>query len=396
MWLMTVISFFNAAGFSVSLPFLSLYLYQQRGLSMTVVGGAILVSGLCSAGGQIFAGMLADRLGRRPLMLGTIAVTVVAYAAMSVLIAVKAPVIAIIAALTVMRIVLAMLRPAMTSVVVDVTPKDRLTESFGLLRVGQNVGWAAGPAAGGLLAAAFSYSWLFALAAAITGVTLVVVFLFFRETMKAAPDDDSARPMFKVPVDRRFLVFIGLALPVFVVMGQLVSTLSVFTVDRAGLTTTQFGVLVALNGTIVVFAQYPVARLVRKVYKPALLVVGAILYGLGYLTMGWVGPFSLAIVSIVVVTTGEMIYSPTTLAVAGELSPPGLRGHYLGYYGLSETLGTSLGPMLGGFLLDRFTTSSVAVWGIISSLAFLAALGYWRWARSYRIAANKGQELGNS
>src|SRR4030042_5460533 len=69
-WIITAIGLLNVAGFSLSLPFLSLYLYQERGVPMTLVGMIILLSGLCSAVTQIFGGAISDRIGRRPLLLG--------------------------------------------------------------------------------------------------------------------------------------------------------------------------------------------------------------------------------------------------------------------------------------------------------------------------------------
>ena len=381
---MTVISFFTAAGFSVSLPFLSLYLYTQRGLSATLVGVVILVSGLCSAASQMFAGLLADRMGRRPLLLAVTTATMCLYGVLAALIAVSAPVLTIVIAYTVVRTVMIMMRPAVTSAVVDLTPKERLTETFGLLRVGQNVGWAAGPAAGGFLAVILSYAWLFGFAAGIAAISLVVIFLFFKESFRGTPEEVDVKTMLCAGQDRRFFVFSGLSLLVFIVSSQLTTSLSVFTVNRAGFSTVEYGFLLTLNGLLVVFLQYPLTRMTNKVSRPALLSIGAALYGLGYLSMGWVGAYSLAIAAMVVITLGEMVFSPTTLAVAGELSPKDWRGHYVGFFGLSETLGLSLGPMLGGFLLDRFTTSGIAVWGVIASLSFLAAFGFQRWAASYR------------
>ena len=43
-WIITAIGLLNVAGFSLSLPFLSLYLYQERGVPMIVVGMIILFS----------------------------------------------------------------------------------------------------------------------------------------------------------------------------------------------------------------------------------------------------------------------------------------------------------------------------------------------------------------
>jgi MFS family permease len=86
-----------------------------------------------------------------------------------------------------------------------------------------------------------------------------------------------------------------------------------------------------------------------------------------------------------IITAGEIIYSPVTLAVIGELSPQDQRGQYMGVFGFSETIGIALGPLLGGILLDMFPFDPRLLWGPIASLALVAALGYYWWARRVRL-----------
>lgn len=354
---------------------------------MTLVGVVFLVSGACSAIAQMFAGAASDRFGRRPLLLGTLLLSVFLYIGMALLIGRAAPVLAIAAAYAGVRSALMMMRPAIAAVVVDLSPRERLTETYGVLRVAQNLGWAAGPAMGGYLAASLPYAWLFGFAALISGIAFFFVVLRLRESFSGASEPVSVRSMFTAGADRDFLKFTVLSLLVFVVMGQMTSTLSVFTVDHAGFSTSRYGLLLTINGLLVVLLQYPATQVMGRAAKPAVLVLGSLLYGLGYLTMGWVGSFSLATAAMVVITLGEITLSPTTLAVVGEMSPGEWRGRYMGFYGLSETLGLSLGPLLGGFLLDVFPTRPLFIWGAISVVAMVAAVGFNRWGAGRRLRA---------
>jgi len=190
--------------------------------------------------------------------------------------------------------------------------------------------------------------------------------------------------MFSVATNRVFLTFTGLNLLVFLTMGQLGSTLSVFTVDRMGFSTAQYGFLLTLNGLIVVFFQYPIARGVDRLVKSRGLILGSLLFGLGYLSLDWVGSFNWALAAIVVITAGEIVFSPLTLSVAAEPSPPDWRGRYMGFFGLSQTLGVSLGPLSGGVLLDTFPTDPRYIWGTITFVAFIAAVGFQRWGVAHR------------
>ena len=56
----------------------------------------------------------------------------------------------------------------------------------------------------------------------------------------------------------------------------------------------------------------------------------------------------------------------------------------MGFFGLSQTLGVSLGPLLGGVLLDTFPTDPRYIWGTIAFVAFVAAVGFQRWGVARR------------
>ena len=47
-WTVTAINLIGAAGFSIAIPFIALYLHLDRGVSMTLVGLILLIGGLCA------------------------------------------------------------------------------------------------------------------------------------------------------------------------------------------------------------------------------------------------------------------------------------------------------------------------------------------------------------
>ena len=194
--------------------------------------------------------------------------------------------------------------------------------------------------------------------------------------------------IFRAAEDRRFLSFTLLALLLFVAMGQMSTTLSVYTVERAHFTDAMYGSLLTLNGLMVVVFQYPVTRALQRATKKTALILGSCFYAVGYFTMSFVGAYPVALMSMAVVTMGEMTISPTTLSVVGELSPPTWRGRYMGFYGLSETIGVSTGPLLGGILLDGFPHGSFSIWGVIAGAAILAAIGFSLW-KPYRVSGKR-------
>jgi MFS family permease len=384
-WVMAIIQFFTAIGFSICMPFLCLYLYQDRGLSMTLAGMVLLGGGLCSAITQALGGALSDRFGRRPVLLMATVVSIFLYSGLATLIGISAPVWAITIAYIAGRSMLTTTRPVISAMVADYTSKERLTEAYGIIRIGANIGWAAGPAIGGYLATFLPYGWLFGIPVLTCGIVSLIVFFFIHESSQGVSKWAGFRSMLPTAGNRPFLVFVVLSLLVFIVAGQMSSTLSVFAVDMVGFSTAQYGLLLTLNGLIVIFFQYPMTLALRRLAKFRALILGSLLYGVGYLSLGWITQFGWALGAMAIITTGEIINSPVMLSVIGELSPQDQRGRYMGLFGVSETVGMAMGPLMGGILLDAFPFDLKLVWAPIGLIAFIAAMGYYWWARRFRV-----------
>ncbi len=380
-WLISLVGLLNSIAISLSLPFLALYLYQKRDVPMAMVGVVILISGITALAAQLMAGTIADKLGRRPLLILTMSCCILLYIAMAFSIGQNAPVPLIVLLWALVRSTLNMQRPALQSMTVDLSTKERLTETFGLMIIGGNLGFATGPALGGYLAGQVTYAWLFGLGAGIFGLTFLLIIFFLKESFKVSSERVPIGSIFSAGRDRQLLLFTAVCFMLYLVSGQFASTLSVYTVSHAGFTTAQFGTLLTLNGLMITVVQYPATRLMSRFSLGSALVVGALLYGIGYLTMTWVGPYALALMAVAVITSGEICCTPTIMTVVGKLASANWRGRYMAFFGMSETLGMSLGPLMGGFLLDRFPGQPIFVWGVSAILAVGAAIGFGRFGR---------------
>jgi MFS family permease len=370
-WSLALTQLVTSAGFSLALPFLSLYLSRERGLSMSLVGTIMLLAAFAGALGQFLGGDLSDRFGRKPVLLGAILFRILVFMGLALLIFREGRIWGIVLTYMAVRLSGGLAMPPVFALLADLTAGKRV-EGYGLLRVGANVGWALGPALGGYLASRFPYAFLFLFGAIATFLALLLVLFWVQEPGTRAVAA-AARATFTAFKDPGFLRFLGTTIPVFLVAGQLVSTLSVFTVAKVGISEAQFGSLLTLNGLLVVVFQYPLARAVQGWPRRAGLALGALLYSLGYLSFGWIRSFPLMLLAMTVVTVGEMLFTPVAQAVAADLAPEEHRGRYLGAFGLVESFGWSGGAFLGGVLLDWAPNPQV-LWGAISSLGFFAAL----------------------
>lgn len=380
-WIVTLQALLTASGFSITIPFLSLYLFQDRGLSMTVVGAIVMAAGLFGALAHVSGGEISDRFVRRPIMILALSVRASMYAVMAMLVGLAAPVWSIVICYFIGQAIGMMERPASSAIIADLSPRNKYTEAYGLLRVGINLGWAAGPAIGGYLAVSLAYCWLFAAAALLTIIALIIVSVFYKESYVRPTSHHDTKGISSILKDSSFMIFSIVSLVFFLLMGQMMSTLSIYTVDIAGLSTAQYGLLLTTNGLIVVFLQYPIAYKLGGLPKSRLLITGCLLQAIGFSIFGLSGAFAMGMVAMVIITLGEITYAPASLAVIGEIAPAKYRGRYMGVFGLTQILGISASPLLGGIMLDAFPAEPLVLWGSLSFFGIAAAVGYYLWSK---------------
>ena len=125
---------------------------------------------------------------------------------------------------------------------------------------------------------------------------------------------------------------------------------------------------------MVVLFQYAITKGTGRFPPLSIMAAGALFYALGVGSIALGTGFVHFLLSMVVLTIGEMLLVPTGTTLAANLSPPDMRGRYMGFYGLTWRVGIGLGPVIGGLLNDQI--GPVAIWygGLVTGLA--AALGY--------------------
>jgi MFS family permease len=378
-WAAMGINAIRMAGLSILFSYLALYIYQQRHISMTLVGTIILISGLLSGVAQIPGGMVADRLGHRRTFIIFQIASIALLGLLAVLIGLNSPVWSIFLISILASMMGGMSSPAVSAMIADISPKDHLTESYGLLSIGLNAGFAIGPLIGGFLVSNTSFGWVFGAGALIAALSLFLVPLLPKDSKAKASErltGQDFRGFFKhMPV----IGFCVLGLLFFLGIGQWGSTLSVFTVDRIGFQAQQYGLLMSIGGILVIIFQYPISSRVEKLGINKALFLGSLCYGIGWLSFTWVKSFLPAIGSVAILDAGEMLVVPTSFSVIGRLSNEKDRAKNMALLGLSITLGESCGPLLGGYLLDRFPANPLYIWGIIAIFPFLAAVGFLLW-----------------
>ncbi len=375
-WAVAGMNVVGGVGWATSLTYMSLYLYQERHIPMTVVGLIMLISGISSGIFQIIGGLAGDRFGhRRMALLFGLAGTIAAIA-LAVLIQAQVSTWSVVLTAILVPTLGSGGGPPLNAIIARASPHDRLTESYSLMAIAMNIGWSIGPLLGGYLLGFAPFSWLFGIGAAMRGLALTGIPFLPQDEKR----DYVRRPanLKSLTPDPIVLVFGLLAALFFLVLSQWGGTLSVFTVDRIGFSTAQYGLLMTISGILIIIFQYPISHGMAN-YPRRALVLGCLFYAAGFLSLTWVKAFIPAVGSIVIMVIGEMLFIPSALAVVGQMAGQDDEGKGMGFYGLCNTIGSSLGPLLGGFLLDRFPRTPLFLWGPISLCSLIAATGFGVW-----------------
>ena len=383
-WALFATSIISSVGFSVTMPYMSLYLNNVLHVPMTMVGIILMIALVIGSTIGLYGGELSDRLGRKYMMVRSLFARFFIFILIGIVISRWSNIFTIFFLLLSNSILFSFYAPASMAYVADLTTEDKRISAYGLLRMGGNFGWALGPALGGLLAT-INYAYLFFFTGFCMLVAVFILLKFSRESLftqhrpAALPGEKnggSIKDILSAVKDRHFLIFTLISFALFMVWGQLVSPISVYSVNRIGLTKTQVGFLFSVNGFMVALFQYFITYLIPARKELTALGVGSLIYAVGYFSIGFAGGFAFMVAAIAVITIAEMVITPSGQTYAASIADPKHRGRYLGFYNLSQTYGWAFGPLLGGILLDTFPGRNIFIWSIISAVAVIAAVGF--------------------
>jgi MFS family permease len=364
----------SSLGFALSIPFLSLYLNEELSIPVTKIGLMLTISGIIGSSMGAFGGSLSDRFGRKRLLVPSLASRSITFLLIAYLVWSKQIFLVFAIFWTISGILGSSIMPITDAIVADVTPVKKRREAYGVIRVSGNLGWALGPAIGGLIIG-FGYHWLFVS----TAITLIIVTILtsakVKETWTPQPVGVKSNTFRLIKEDPYVVLFLGVTLLLTLVRGQLLMTVSIHSSSNLGLPKMQIGMFFFINAMIVAILQVPLAHKIRHLKSLRLMIIAAILYAVGYLGVGFASGFMGVVTGIIIVTFGEMIESPTASAYVSSLAPAGKSGAYMGAYSMVLMMGWAVGPLIGGLLLD-YTEKPIHVWMGISLIALIAGLGY--------------------
>lgn len=372
-WFLTGGSFLNRAGNFV-MPFFTLYLTTQRGLSISQATFIISLMGFGSLGASILGGMLADTIGRRRTILASL---VICASLMFTLGWVQSILLLILCALF-LQFFNWLARPAFAATVADMISQEHRTQAYSLRYWANNIGSAIGPAIAGLVAP-FSYFLLFIGDSLTTLLFSAIVWLGVPETLPQRAKvclEQGERGHMRTALSNPLLWGYSLLALLFNCIYVQWSVALPLDMHAHGLNETYYGAIAAANAMQVVVISLPVTSLFTRIPRNMALAAASLMLGLGLGLYSWIHSLLGYALGMLIWTSGEIIYYPLSTALIAAISPAHLRGVYQGIFDTMYGLSFLIGPLLGGIILQYLGAavlwSGCLVMGILMACAYLA------------------------
>lgn len=377
--------FIDLLGFGLVIPFLPLYAEHLGGTPFV----AALLGTAYAAMQFVFApiwGRLSDRVGRRPIIIGTLLANAGAY----LFLGLAGSVGALFAARLLAGIASGNI-PTAQAYIADSTPPERRARGMGLIGAAFGLGFVLGPALSGIMLWRWHNPALPAqVTAGLAAANCVWAYFSLPESLK--PGQAAERLPFNGRVQRmvRALQTPGLA-PLLALLfvirfafSALEWTFPIFLKRQFGFSFVQIGLLLAYTGILMAITQgLLVGRLVAALGERALVALGTLVMALGFGLVPFAPDLRGLLALAAVLAVGAGLSNPSLTSLISQTGAADAQGGLLGVGQSLSSLAMILGPAWGGFSFDRF---GPWVPYTSSGLLMAAACAISVWAARRRVA----------
>ncbi|GAB1544165.1 MFS transporter [Scytonema sp. NUACC21] len=378
-WAQAIARFLYQAGYGTIQFFIPLIFVNQLQFSATVVGIAMGCGSLAGVVGHFLGGYLADspRYGRKRTLLFSAGLSIIAAIALAFL--PNLPM--LIVANLVMGLSAGCYWTAADAAVIDVTPPKEHQKAFAVLVLADSLGSGLGIMGGGILLSLVTQpQMLFPIAGLILLMFLVIVQFAIADSHQEAPEHsnplegfnlalkDSSLQVFMLTnvLFTTYIALVSSTLPLyftnFVLTGisqstsdtgsSLVSVANLFTWCYVGI------------GSVL---QLPLVQLLASLLNVRVLTISMLFWCAGFILV-WATHLmpSIALAGTIaafsVLSIASVIYKPFAPALIAELAPKSLRAVYLAIGYQCWSIGYFVGPIVGGWAMDRSKAIAHDLW----------------------------------
>lgn len=372
-WLLALVQLVNRAGTMV-VPFMSMYMTQHIGVSITKAGIVMACFGAGSMVGAYFGGKLSDKFGFYNLMLFSLFFGGVSYICLSFL----SSYYLICTGVFFMSIINESFRPASMAAISAYSNPHTLTRSGSLVRLSVNLGWAFGAAVGGWIAS-YNYQLLFW----VDGITnMLAALLIYYKLPRMLPvrnqiANTTATIKSTSPFkDSFYLAFIILTTFFGICFFQIFSTMPIYLKKELLLSEREIGWIMGLNGLLIAAFEMITVYSLENVNRLKLIASGTLITGISFVLFNFLKYDSLAVgmTSSIVITIGEMLAMPFMLSFFMKRSNPANIGQYASLYTMSYSIAHIAGSSVGSAVADHYSFQTL--WWCVGILSAFIAMGF--------------------
>ncbi len=367
------------AGYGSIQFFIPLIFVNQVGLSATAVGIGVGSGSLAGIVGHFLGGYLADSqaYGRKRALLFSAGLSILA----AIILALTHTLPLMIVANLLMGLSAGCYWTAADAAVVDVVTPEQRHKAFAVLVLADSLGGGLGIFGGGrLLSLVNQAQTFFLIDSFILLIFLVLIQLAVVDSRQNEFQPSDTLQGFVVALNDRRLRFFVLANVLFTTYIALVnSTLPLYFTNIVAASvpnaTSESGSSLGSIANLFTWfyvgtgavLQLPLVQVLGSLLRVQVLMMSMLLWGAGFLLVWLTGAGALmqplwAIASLSVLSIASAIYKPFAPAIVAELAPEPLRGVYLAVSYQCWSLGYFIGPILGGWALDRSPSIAHYLW----------------------------------
>jgi len=400
-WLMITGIVISTAGGSMIWPFMLIYASGKLHLPLSTVATLISINAGTGLLASFLAGTLANKVGRKVVMVFSLAMNGIAY--FFLMRAETYP------HFFILMILIGLSNPlyqvGADAMLADIIPSEKRTNAYAINRIANNAAFAMGPAIGGFLATT-SYNLAFYCATAGFITYSLLLFFLARETLGKSPNYLNAEKVSerrfelpkqgqisKVPAishlrsrpdtnehsknnlgygyvfrDKGYMAFVILISLGLIAPTMLWILMPVYAKTNFGIPESLYGWILTTNALMCVFIQYSVTQVTRRYKTLPVASVGMLVYAVGAGSVAIMSGFRGFWLSMVILTFGELTLVPTASKYVADLAPANLRGRYMSLYWLGWGLARTLAPLIGGFLNDNVFPRAIWIGALLIGL----------------------------
>ncbi|ACF15027.1 major facilitator superfamily MFS_1 [Chloroherpeton thalassium ATCC 35110] len=345
--------FIDLVGFGIVLPLLPTYAKD--------IGATPLEIGLIAASFSVMQfffspiwGSKSDQIGRRPIILISVAASAISYLIFS-----QSDTVALLLISRVLAGIGSANISATQAYITDVTDSANRSKAMGMIGAAFGLGFVLGPPLGGFLKTFYGISMVGYVATALTLLDLILAFIFLPESIKEKKPKtkiqlfsfDKMLDAFKRPAVSRIMITNFLFLFAFVNMQV---SAALLWKEYFSVTDQSIGYLFAFVGVVSVIVQgFLIGKLTKKYGERKVFLLGNIIMALGLIFIPYIPTdslFSLGLIFLAMLAIGNGLAVPVSTSLISLYTPHHEQGEILG---ISQSVGSFariLGPFSGSLL----------------------------------------------